>query len=100
MKVIGHEHISMNLYVAMTGCASENGQEKVIVGRDAEDRTAVVTALDDVLTESGNEEARAARHPQAQGKSRTFTSPSNSGVRSLAQPRMLQKMQPSVVHRC
>src|SRR6266567_1818948 len=62
VHVIGHEYIGMKCDAVLAQAACEAGPKEDRVGARDEDRLAIVTALDDVERQLGDEEARQARH--------------------------------------
>lgn len=60
--MIRHQHIPVDIYTGVTGCVAKNREEELVVEWGPEDRAAVIPALNDVLTESRDEESRSARH--------------------------------------
>src|SRR4029079_1767762 len=71
-----HEHESMDIDATLLRCASQSLEELLIVVVGAEDRTVIVSALDDVNADPGDEDATWTWHAQPRAKSGATDFPS------------------------
>ncbi len=65
MKVIGHQHIAVQRNMVLAQAFAQHRAQRLVICRIDKDRLAVVPALDGVMHEAGNGQARQAGHETA-----------------------------------